>query len=277
MTSTASAGAPRYVKRFDAFDRFLHVLIMITFLGLSLTGLPLLFSTKAWAAQVARLLGGFAAAGLLHRLFAAGMLVTFGLHLVRMGLRLLRNDWGILWGPNSMVPQPRDIVQIYQHFRWFFGLGPRPRFDRYAYWEKFDYWAVFWGMGIIGFSGLVLWFPKLFATFLPGSVFNLALLVHGEEALLAVSFIFTIHFFNSHLRPEKFPVDKVIFTGVVAEDELAHERPAEHERILATGRLESLNAPAPTAATLKWTAWATVIAVTFGLLLVSLTIYALVK
>jgi cytochrome b subunit of formate dehydrogenase len=276
MTS-APGGASRYVRRFDAFDRFLHVLMMVSFLGLSLTGLPLLFSTKPWAAEIARLLGGFQAAGLLHRISAAGMIVCFGLHLLRMARRLLRKDWGILWGPNSMVPQPRDIVQIYQNFRWFFGLGPRPRFDRYAYWEKFDYWAVFWGMGIIGFSGLVLWFPKFFATFLPGSVFNLALLVHGEEALLAVSFIFTIHFFNSHLRPEKFPVDKVIFTGVVTEDELAHERPAEHDRIVAAGRLESLTAPPPTTATLKWAALATVIAVAFGLLLVSLTIYALIK
>ena len=276
MTS-APAGAPRYVRRFDTFDRFLHVLMMVCFLGLSLTGLPLLFSTKPWAAAVARLLGGFGAAGVLHRLFAAGMIACFGLHLLRMARRLLRKDWGILWGPGSMVPQPRDIGQIYQHFRWFFGLGPRPRFDRYAYWEKFDYWAVFWGMGIIGFSGLVLWFPKFFAQVLPGTVFNLSLLIHGEEALLAVSFIFTIHFFNSHLRPEKFPVDKVIFTGVVAEQELAHERPAEYDRIVASGRLESLTAPAPTSATLKWTAWATVVAVAFGLLLISLTVYALVR
>jgi cytochrome b subunit of formate dehydrogenase len=279
MTSDASPGAVRrYVTRFDRFDRFLHVLMMVTFLGLSLTGLPLIFSTHSWAATITRSLGGYHAAALLHRIFAFGMLACFGMHLGRLAVRLVvKKDWGLLWGPHSMVPQPRDAVQIYQNFRWFLGLGPRPQFDRFAYWEKFDYWAVFWGMGIIGGSGLVLWFPKFFAKLLPGTMFNLALLIHGEEALLAVSFIFTIHFFNSHLRPEKFPVDKVIFTGVLPEEELRHERPAEYERARASGDLERLAAAAPTAATLKWAAFATVVSVAFGLILVSLTIFALIK
>ena len=121
------------------------------------------------------------------------------------------------------------------HFRWFVGLGPRPVFDRFTYWEKFDYWAVFWGMAIIGGSGLMLWFPVLFSRILPGWVFNIALLVHGEEALLAVGFIFTIHFFNGHLRPEKFPMDMVIFTGRVEEHEFQAERPAEYARLTAAG------------------------------------------
>jgi len=277
MTSDARP-VERHIARFDPFDRFLHFLLMVTFLGLALTGLPLLFSANAWAAVVARLLGGFRAAAVLHRIFAFGMLACFGMHLLRLGYRLLlRRDWGILWGPNSMVPQPRDIVQIGQNFRWFFGRGPRPKFDRYTYWEKFDYWAVFWGMGIIGGSGLVLWFPKFFARFLSGTAFNLALLIHGEEALLAVCFIFTIHFFNSHLRPEKFPVDKVIFTGVVPEEELRHERPVEYERMAASGRLEGLASPAPTSATLLWTRVSTVVAVALGLLLVLLTVWALLR
>ena len=106
------------------------------------------------------------------------------------------NDWDWLddqWGPNA--------IDIWNHVRWFVGKGPRPQFDRYTYWEKFDYWAVFWGMFIIGSSGLVLWFPFFFSQFLPGWIFNVATVIHGEEALLAVGFIFTIHFFNGHLRP----------------------------------------------------------------------------
>jgi cytochrome b subunit of formate dehydrogenase len=277
MTNDVPAGPrERHIARFDRFDRSLHFLLMVSFLGLSLTGLPLLFSTRPWAAVVARLLGGFRGAALFHRTFATGMLACFGMHLARLAYRLVaRKDWGILWGPHSMVPQPRDVVQIYQNFLWFLGRGPRPRFDRYAYWEKFDYWAVFWGMGIIGGSGLVLWFPKFFARFLPGTAFNLALLIHGEEALLAVCFIFTIHFFNSHLRPEKFPIDKVIFTGVVSEEELRHERPAEYDRIAASGRLEELISASPPPATLIWARIWALFALTVGLALVVLTIYAL--
>ncbi len=250
--------------------------MMTTFLGLSLTGLPLLFSTHRWAGMLARLVGGFHAAALLHRIFAAGMLACFAMHLARLAHRLLvRGDRGILWGPHSMLPQPRDAVQIYQNFRWFLGRGPRPVFDRYTYWEKFDYWAVFWGMAIIGGSGMVLWFPRFFARILPGTAFNLALLIHGEEALLAVCFIFTIHFFNSHLRPEKFPVDRVIFTGVVDEAELREERPAEYQRLQGSGKLERLAAPPPSGQAIRRANAITVIAVGVGLALVLLSIAAL--
>src|SRR4029079_6110395 len=127
-------------------------------------------------------------------------------HVARLVARVaIRRDYSIFWGPASMAPQPKDLIDMYRHMLWVNRLGKTALFDRYAYWEKFDYWAVFWGMAIIGGSGLLLWFPVAFARVMPGWAFNIALLVHGEEALLAVGFIFTIHFFNSHLRPEKFP------------------------------------------------------------------------
>jgi cytochrome b subunit of formate dehydrogenase len=186
-------------------------------------------------------------------------------------------DYRILWGPASLVPQPRDLTEMAQHFRWFVGAGERPTFDRYTYWEKFDYWAVFWGMAIIGGSGLLLWFPELFARIVPGWVFNIALLVHGEEALLAVGFIFTIHFFNGHLRPEKFPMDMVIFTGTVTEAELRHERPGEFERLMREGRLEAEIAAPPSRR--AWTIGRIVgtTAVTLGLAVVVLIVYALLS
>ena len=111
-----------------------------------------------------------------------------------------------------MVPNLKDGRDLVGPFQVVRGQGPAPRFDRYTYWEKFDYWAVFWGMFIIGGSGSCCG-SRLLPRFLPGWVFNIATLVHGEEALLAVGFIFTIHFFNGHIRPEKFPMDTVIFTG----------------------------------------------------------------
>ena len=86
-------------------------------------------------------------------------------------------------------------------------------FDRWTYWEKFDYWAPFWGVTIIGGSGLMLWFPDVTASILPGWVFNVATIAHGEEAVLAAVFLFTVHFFNNHFRPDKFPLDIVMFTG----------------------------------------------------------------
>ncbi len=186
----------------------------------------------------------------------------------------LRKELEILWGPASLVPQPRDVLEMIQHLRWFVRLGPQPRFDHFTYWEKFDYWAVFWGMGIIGGSGLVLWFPALFSRILPGSLFNVALLVHREEALLAVGFIFTIHFFNSHLRPEKFPMDTVIFTGRIAEHELRDERPDEYDRLRRERQLEFHQVAAPAAWVRPLGRAVGTVAVVLGLFLVVLIVYA---
>ena len=225
----------RHVLRFGRVDRTLHGFLMFSFLGLALTGLPVLFSEAPWGRAMARVLGGFTVIHVMHRGFATIMIAVFLIHVARLVARVAtRRDYSIFWGPASMVPQPKDLIDMYRHMLWFTGIGKPPLFDRYAYWEKFDYWAVFWGMAIIGGSGLLLWFPEAFARVLPGWIFNIALLVHGEEALLAVGFIFTIHFFNSHLRPQKFPMDMVIFTGRVSEHELADERPAEYARMRET-------------------------------------------
>jgi cytochrome b subunit of formate dehydrogenase len=267
-----------FVRRFDCADRVLHALLMVSFLGLAATGLPLLFSESAWASTVAHALGGFAAAGAIHRLFAVTLIAVFLTHLARLFTRLFfRRERGILWGPTSLVPQPRDLLDIIGHVRWFMGRGPRPAFERYTYWEKFDYWAVFWGMAIIGTSGLMLWFPLFFARVVPGWLFNIALLIHGEEALLAVGFIFTIHFFNGHLRPEKFPMDMVIFTGRTTVQEMQRDRPGEYARVAATGELERIVASAPDEQVHSAGRALGTLAVTTGVVLLTLIAYALAQ
>jgi len=242
---TGRVADERFIVRFGRTDRVQHLVLFVCFLGLAATGLPLRFTEAGWAPWLARLFGGFALAGTVHRVLAIGLLVVFAVHLVRLVRRLAGGDWSILWGPNSMVPQPKDLQDLIGHVRWFLRKGPRPVFDRFTYWEKFDYWAVFWGMVIIGGSGLMLWFPQAFAYVLPGWMFNVALLIHGEEALLAIAFIVTIHFFNSHMRPSKFPMDLVMFTGVVEAGEYRRERPLEVARLEASGQLEQRLAPPP--------------------------------
>jgi cytochrome b subunit of formate dehydrogenase len=264
-----------HLQRFDAFDRVLHGLLMVSFLGLAATGLPLLFNDQDWARRLSRVFGSFEVAGWLHRVSALILIGVFLTHLGRLARRLIgQRDYGVLWGPRSMVPQPRDLRDLVGHLRWFVGRGPRPQFDRYTYWEKFDYWAVFWGMAIIGGSGLLLWFPEFFARFVPGWAFNVALLVHGEEALLAVGFIFTIHFFNGHLRPEKFPMDPVIFTGRVTEAEMREERPDEYARLRTTGALDALRVDPPPEWLVRLGRGIAAVTVSIGLTLVALILYA---
>ena len=276
MAVEPPAGPAPRVLRFERYERVLHGLLMLSFLGLSLTGLPLLFAEAGWGARMVAVVGGYGVTSVLHRLFAVLLIAVFVAHLARVLQKLyVRKELGILWGPDSLVPQPRDVVQMAQHFRYFVGRGPRPRFDRFTYWEKFDYWAVFWGMAIIGGSGLLLWFPALFSRWLPGWVFNVAFVVHGEEALLATVFIFTVHFFNGHLRPEKFPMDTVIFTGRVRLHELEHERPAEYERLVRSGELARRLVPPASRRLHRAGVAVGTVAVLLGLVMLALTVRAL--
>jgi len=275
--SGGGGAARRYYRRFTPIERVMHACLMLTFVGCALTGLPLIFSERPWAATLAQLLGGFEGAGLIHRMCAAVMIVIFVSHVALVLGRAISSGslMKILWGPDSMVPQPQDGIDIYRNFLWFIGRGPRPQFDRWTYWEKFDYWAVFWGMFIIGGSGLLLWFPMFWAKFLPGWMFNIASLVHGEEALLAVGFIFTFHFFNGHLRPEKFPMDTVVFTGRISEHELRSERAMQYARMEREGQLESALAPPPTEES-KWFGWVVGgTALSLGVLAIVLIVYSL--
>jgi cytochrome b subunit of formate dehydrogenase len=238
---------PHAIRRFTTLNRINHALVIITFLGLTLTGIPLLFSGQCWAEPLIHLAGGVVAAGVLHRVFAIMLMINFAIHffglirsVVHHGPARVR---GWLFGPHSLLPRWKDVTDCARMFHWFFGGGKKPAFGRWTYWEKFDYWAEIFGTLIIGGSGLLLWFPEFFSRFLPGEVFNIAAIVHGYEALLALGFIFTIHFFNAHLRLEKFPVDDVIFTGRVPEEEFREERAEEWEFLVQTGRLDSLIVP----------------------------------
>ncbi|MHC4816216.1 MAG: cytochrome b/b6 domain-containing protein, partial [Planctomycetota bacterium] len=194
-------------RRFNRLQRGMHLAMLLSFFTLALTGMILKFSYMSWAQGLAWLLGGFATTGALHRLGAVVLFATFVVHLWDVRHRKQRDgkSWlEVITGPDSILFNRRDLTEVVQSIRWFFGLGKRPRYGRYTYWEKFDYFAVFWGILVIGSTGLVLWMPELFTRILPGWSVNVATIVHSDEALLAVGFIFTIHFFNTHFRPDKF-------------------------------------------------------------------------
>ncbi len=231
----------KYVLRFTRLNRILHVLMIISFLILSLTGMSLKFSYTGWAKVLSHIFGGFESAGYLHRIAAVIMIIVFVTHLVDL-VRLKRKEFGtwkaLMLGTNSMIFNKKDLQDFIGSLKWFIGKGPRPEYGRWTYWEKFDYFAVFWGMLIIGSTGLTLWFPEFFTIFFPGWVLNVTTIIHSDEALLATGFIFTVHFFNTHLRPEKFPIDIVIFSGRVYLEEFKLDRPDEYKKLVESGELE---------------------------------------
>ncbi|MBI4531989.1 MAG: cytochrome c3 family protein [Candidatus Latescibacteria bacterium] len=227
--------------RFSRLNRVLHIVMIISFMSLALTGMTLKFSYTGWAATLSRLLGGFESAGYIHRVAAVMMISIFCTHLFDLVHRK-RTQYGtwraLLFGPDTILPTRKDIEDFWGSIVWFLGLGDRPRYGRWTYWEKFDYFAVFWGIAVIGSTGLFLWFSEFFTRLIPGWFLNVATIIHSDEALLAVGFIFTIHFFNTHLRPEKFPMDIVIFTGRMSLEELKRDKPLEYEAMVQSGKLE---------------------------------------
>jgi cytochrome b subunit of formate dehydrogenase/5-methylcytosine-specific restriction endonuclease McrA len=233
----------RWVLRFRPMHRFTHFLIVVSFMGLVLTGFPLKYSYSEWAKEIASFLGGSHVMGLMHRGFAIVTFAYAGLHLCFLiwffARHCPRPIYKYLLGPDSMIFSLRDLKDFIAMMRWFFWIGPRPKFDRWTYYEKFDYFGEIWGVFLIGGTGLILWFPTIFTRWLPGWVLNCAMVIHSIEALLAASVIFMVHFFNTHLRPEKFPIDMVMLTGCMSESEMKEERPAEYERLVASGQLEA--------------------------------------
>ena len=127
-------------------------------------------------------------------------------------------------------------------------------------------------MFIIGVSGLMLWFPGKTASIMPGWVFNVGTIVHGEEAFLATVFLFTVHFFNCHFRPEKWPQDIVMFTGVLPLDEFRKEHPLEYQRMVDEGRLEQYLVEAPTAPMTRYSKALGIVLIVTGLTLLTLVL-----
>jgi cytochrome b subunit of formate dehydrogenase len=268
-----------YIRRFFPAEQATHVFVIISFVGLALTGMMLKFANMGWAQFLANLVGGVGAAGTIHRICAV---ITFGyfsfhaFYLLRIKFRRKASWKELLFGKNSMMFNVQDLKDFVATMKWFLGFGPRPRYGLWTYWEKFDYFAVFWGVAVIGFSGLMLWFPEFFTKFMPGWLINVAQIIHSDEALLAVGFIFTIHFFNTHLRPEVFPMDMVIFTGLTPLEEYRKTRPRGYEELKRSGRLRRrVTREGPSPARLRAARIFGGIALSLGVTLILMIVYSI--
>jgi cytochrome b subunit of formate dehydrogenase len=241
-TAVPDAMKGRYYQRFDLFSRFLHLLVITSFLTLAVTGMTIKFSDVGIFQTISRLMGGYEVSTFLHRVAAIVTFAYFFLHLGYLLRKKRKRSWSfrrLLTGENTLMFRKEDWFEFVGTIRWFLGTGPRPQYGRWTYWEKFDYFAVFWGVAIIGASGLILWFSEFFTNLgIPGWFINVATIIHSDEALLATGFIFTVHFFNTHFRPDKFPMDPVIFTGSVPLEELKEDRPREYALAMESRKIK---------------------------------------
>jgi cytochrome b subunit of formate dehydrogenase len=223
------ADADGTVLRFDIHQRLQHAILAVSFILLVLTGWPLHTYGIGASHVLVTLFGGLEACGNVHRAAAGGLVTACIYHLLYAAVLLKRRAM-----PPSMIPMPRDIQDFIGNLLFFLGLRrERPRFPRFSYFEKFDYWAVFWGVVIMVGSGLIRWFPETALKILPAWVYEIAYFAHADEALLAALAIFVWHFYNTHLRPAVFPMSWIFITGRLTLKELAEEHGAEYDELVA--------------------------------------------
>ncbi len=271
------------IERFSTKDIVVHIILVISFLTLVATGFPLKYHEAPWARILIDIWGGVHMAGIFHRVAALLLFALFFYILVRSVRYLFRKNgkgrsgWLTrLFSRESLFFNLKDWQDMKGMFKWFFNRGDQPKFDRWTYWEKFDFLAVFWGMVVIGGSGIFLMVPEWTSYLFPGWVLNVAALLHSEEALLAALFIFTVHFFNTHLIPKKFPMDRTIFTGRITLHELYEDKREHYERLLSEGKLADLKREHPGIATKLAASAFGLASLIVGLLLAVLILWAVI-
>jgi cytochrome b subunit of formate dehydrogenase len=225
----APAAAPRTFLRFSWNFRAQHWILLTSCLTLILTGLPMKFHEARLSQLFFDLVGGVQVSTFIHRVGAVGLIFVGAYHVIYLVMfREGRKNF------LALLPYPQDALDFFQMFRYFLGQREeRPRFGRFSYVEKFDYWAVYWGMVVMIGSGLILWFLETFLQYLPKFAADIAREAHSDEGLLATLAIIFWHFYNVHLNPEHFPMNRAFLTGMISEEEMRHHHPLEYEALMA--------------------------------------------
>ena len=226
----AKAGTESTLTRFSASQRVEHVLLIISFTMLCLTGLPQRFFDAAWAQWLISLMGGLDTVRFIHHLFGI-MLIFQGVYHLLVAL------YELLFArskPTAMLPRPQDFKDALQQVAHLAGTKvEKPRFRRYDFRHKVEYWSVAWGTLLMGATGLILLFPVVATKFLPGVAVTASRVAHSYEALLAFLAIVLWHFYNAHFSAEAFPIDTSIFSGTISAEKMREEHPLEYQQLMS--------------------------------------------
>lgn len=230
----------RVFVRFSQAERLEHLVLMVSFGTLAVTGLLQTFSSLPPVALAIQLLGGIDAIRTIHRLAAIVSAVQSFYHLWK-----IMETWFVKRERGGMWPYPSDFRNLVQMIKFNAGLtNTMPQFDRFTIEEKIEYWALLWGNMVMGITGFIMWFPLVVTMVLPGEVFPVAQALHRWEAILAALAILTWHMYHGCIKDG----NRSIFTGRMSEEEMQHMHPLEYRRILAADeylkRMASVKAPA---------------------------------
>ena len=227
MSTHVTFEPPPSYERFTLSDRVQHAIMAISFLVLTITGLPqkYIYMSNRYLDDLIELMGGLETVRVLHRGAATVLMLVTVYHLLAVTHRILVRGVSL-----SMLPRYQDVLDGLRAVRYNLGLADeRSRTDRYTWEEKVEYWSLLWGTVVMIATGFMLWNPVATARFLPGQWIPAAQVIHGGEALLAILAVLVWHFYSVHLRH----FNRAMFSGQMTEDEMEHEHPLELERIRA--------------------------------------------
>ena len=217
------AAHPSSYRRFGRTERFEHIILLVTFSGLALTGIPQRYAAESWAKDLIALMGGIESIRIVHRILATVLMAEAIYHGGIITYKIF-----VLGRQAAMLPGVRDIRDVIQWIAFNLGLRrDHPHLPRYNFGEKVEYLAVVWGTIIMVATGFMLWNPIATTNLLPGQVIPAARTAHSAEALLAVLSIITWHMYNVHIR--RF--NRSMFTGKISRDAMEEEHGEELEAI----------------------------------------------
>jgi cytochrome b subunit of formate dehydrogenase/mono/diheme cytochrome c family protein len=226
---------PRTYQRFPLARRIEHLVMLLSFTTLGLTGLPQKFSSSPVSIAFVNILGGIENLRTIHHIAAIVMMLGTAWHILVFGYMGYVRRTRL-----SMLPSLQDVKDGWQALMYNIGLAKSfPQMGRYTFEEKMEYWAFAWGAIIMGATGFMMWNPITTTRLLPGEVIPAAKAAHGGEALLAVLAIIIWHMYGVHIK--RF--NKSMWTGKMTEEEMLHEHPLELADIKA-GMVERAVEPA---------------------------------
>lgn len=215
------------IIRFTLQQRLQHGIMALSVLLLIFTGFPIKHSTEGWAPYVINFFGGFGNMFRIHLISAVVMILSSVYHVFWLIWTFLKK--GPSW---EMVPTFKDLKDAFHHGKYLLGVEKTPpQYGKYSYLEKFEYFAIIWGVIIMGFSGLILWFPGMFY-WMPRWAFGVARVVHSNEAFVAMLALFVGHFFHVHFNPKVFPSSLVWWDGKISAEMLKADHPLEYEALI---------------------------------------------
>ena len=216
------------IVRFSVRQRAEHLSIMVLFTVLVITGMPQKYYEAAFSATLVHALGGINATRLIHRIAGVLFALTVVAHLAVAIWQVATRRLTRL----AIVPRRQDYRDALATLRWYLGLSKeKPLFDRFDYRQKFEYWGMVAGSMIMVATGIVLLFPVVIGSLVPGQLIPAAQVAHSMEGLMAFLVVIVWHIYNAHLNPDVFPFDWSIFTGKISRHRMIEEHPLELARI----------------------------------------------